>query len=48
MRRMAEDLRAQQPTLSVGHSEELAIASILTKRPQLIARCDGCGSEWFE
>jgi ribosomal protein L44E len=48
VKRIAADLRAESPSLSVQGSEEEAMRMILLKRPTLVAQCDGCGYEWFE
>lgn len=48
MREIAQDMRQTRPGLSVAESEEIAMESILTKRPTLLVKCDSCTHEWFE
>lgn len=47
-RRLAADLRAARPGLSPVDAEELAMASILARRPTLVVTCDACGRERLE
>jgi hypothetical protein len=47
MKKIAKDLRLGTG-MTIARSEEVAMASILTKRPQLLVVCDGCKFEWLE
>jgi hypothetical protein len=48
LKKMAADFKGVRSSLTDAQAEELAMASILAKRPKLIVTCDGCGHEWVE
>lgn len=48
MKELAAQLRETRPSLTAEQSEELAMESMLLKRPTLLVSCDSCSFEWFE